>query len=178
VPIYLGRRHITPGTLASYLQLITSDLRQRGVFGAVRQLAVHKTRRVAKKLLPRAMGRAPNLANVFSAYEVCLNLSNVWADGRPGSPLLSHIRLRDFEAPMCRACYLTGYNDEITEFYKVGREIDAYRDKPELVDKARFYLANPAAAKPARSGISSQDHTWTRQFEELFSKIGLNANHP
>jgi len=185
-PIYLGRRHITPGTLVSYLQLMTSDLRQRGVFRAVRQLVVqaahrHKTRRVAKRLLPRAMGRAANLANVFSAYEVCLNLSNVWADGRPGSSLLSHIRLRDFEAPMCRACYLTGHNDEITEFYEVGREIDTYRDKSELVDKARFYLANPAPAENLREAgyrRALQHHTWTRRFEELFSKIGLNANHP
>jgi hypothetical protein len=185
-PIYLGRRQITPGTLASYMQLVIREVQQHGAFGAIQNLAARvayrrETRQLAQELRSRAKGKAGDLATIFSGYEVCLNLSNVWADGRPGSPLLSHIRLRDFEAPMCRACYLTGYNDEITEFYEVGREIDTYRDKSELVDKARFYLANPAAAENLREAgyrRALQDHTWTRRFEELFSKIGLNANYP
>ena len=51
---------------------------------------------------------------------------------------------------MCRTCYLTGHTEEITEFYKVGQEIDTYRTPAELVDKAQFYLANPDAAEKLR----------------------------
>jgi len=78
--------------------------------------------------------------------KLCLNFSNVWGDGRPASPLIPHVRLRDFEAPMCRTCYLTGHTDEIMVFYEVGKEIDTYRTETELVDKARFYLSHPDAA--------------------------------
>ena len=120
------------------------------------------------------------MASIFGAYEICLNFSNVWADGRPGSPLISHIRLRDFEGPMCRTFYLTGHNDEITEFYAVGREVETYRDKSELVDKTRFFLANPDAAESVRKAgyrRALRDHTWKRRFEDLFEKIGLKANH-
>jgi spore maturation protein CgeB len=185
-PVYLGRRQITPGTLASYLQLVTTEVQQHGAFGAARNLAVHvayrrETRQVAQELRSRAKGKAGDLATIFGGYEVCLNLSNVWAKGRPTSPLVSHIRLRDFEAPMCRSCYLTGHSDEITELYVVGREVDTYRDKLELVDKTRFYLANPDAAERLREAgyrRALRDHTWTRRFEELFAKIGLNANLP
>jgi spore maturation protein CgeB len=183
--IYLGRRQIRPGTPASYLQLVTTDIQQHGVLRAVRRLAVqaayrHESRRVAKRVRSRARGGAGDLANIFGAYEVCLNFSNVWADGRPGSPLLSHIRLRDFEAPMCRTCYLTGHNDEITELYAVGREIDTYCEKLELVEKTRFYLANPDAAERLREAgyrRALRDHTWRRRFEALFAGIGLSANH-
>src|SRR5262249_46753228 len=133
-PNYLGRRQITPGTPASYLRLVITDIRQHGLFSGVRRLAYQaayrrETRRLMQKLHSHWKGHADNLSNVFSAYEVCLNLSNVWADGRSGSELISHIRLRDFEAPMCRSCYLTGHSEEITEFYDVGREIDTYHEK-------------------------------------------------
>jgi spore maturation protein CgeB len=105
---------------------------------------------------------------------VVLNFSNVWADGLPGSALIPHVRLRDFEGPMCRACYLTGHTDEIGEFYEVGREIDTYRTQEELVDKTRYYLTHPEAAEKLREAgyqRALRDHTWTRRFQELFQKI-------
>ena len=102
----------------------------------------------------------------------------MWADGQPGSALVPHVRLRDFEAPMCRTCYLTGHTEEIEAFYDLGREIDTYRSPEELVDKARFYLAHPAAAERLREAghrRAVRDHTWTRRFESLFAQIGLPA---
>jgi spore maturation protein CgeB len=113
---------------------------------------------------------------VFAGFEVVLNFSNVWADGRPGTALVPHVRLRDFEAPMCRVCYLTGYTEEIAEFYELGREIDTYKTPDELVDKCRFYLGNTAAAERLRDAgflRARRDHTWGRRFEQLFAAIGL-----
>ncbi|MEM9512277.1 MAG: glycosyltransferase, partial [Cyanobacteria bacterium P01_E01_bin.48] len=92
--------------------------------------------------------------------------------------LIPHVRLRDFEAPMCQTCYLTGHTDEIAEFYNIGREIDTYRDAEELVDKVRFYLDRPDAAEQLRTAgweRARRDHTWDRRFQTLFEKIGLSA---
>jgi spore maturation protein CgeB len=117
-------------------------------------------------------------ADIFSQCEVCLNFSNVWADGRPGSVLIPHVRLRDFEVPMCRSCYLTGHSDEIEEFYDIGREIETYRTKEELVSKVRFYLANQRAAEQLREAgyrRARRDHTWVRRFDQLFQAIGVGA---
>jgi spore maturation protein CgeB len=118
------------------------------------------------------------IAEILSGYELCLNFSNVWGDGAPGSPLIPHVRLRDFEAPMSRTCYLTGYTEEIAQFYELGREIDTYRSTDELVDKARFYLANPDLAESMRQAgyeRALRDHTWRRRFEQLFGKLNLAA---
>ena len=85
------------------------------------------------------------------------------------------MRLRDFEAPMCRSCYLTGHTEEIKEFYIVGKEIDTYNSCVELIDKSRFYLAHPQAAEKLRAAgyeRAFRDHSWKRRFEELFRKIG------
>jgi len=181
---YLGREHPVPGSRASYMALLRSIVLRhgllRGGIRAYRQLCHRrKTRRLQPLFSPYAKGAVPfqKIARIFSSYELILNFSNVWADGLPGSALIPHVRLRDFEAPMCRTCYLTGHTDEITGFYEVGQEIDTYHTREELVDKARFYLAHPDLAERMRERghrRALRDHTWECRFRELFLKIGLN----
>ncbi len=82
---------------------------------------------------------------------------------------------------MCRACYLTGYTEEIEEFYRVKEEVDTYSTPEELVDKTRFYLAHPSAAERLREAgyrRALRDHTWKRRFVELFGKIGMPGSAP
>jgi len=176
---YLGRRQLTPGSLASYAAAFRKIVRRDGYIGGMARLGRQwrhrrETRALAPLFISNAKGAVPfqRIASVFSAYDLCLNFSNVWADGQPGSALIPHVRLRDFEAPMCRTCYLTGHTDEIAEFYKIGKEVDTYRSPVELVDKARFYLGHPESAERLREAgyrRSIRDHTWRRRFEQLFS---------
>ncbi len=178
---YLGRMHPTPGSRASYVAALQQTLRRDGWWCGLRRVGRQwqqrrERRKLAPLFAPHAKGVAQSVANAFSSYELCLNFSNVWADGRPGSPLIPHVRLRDFEAPMCRTCYLTGHSDEITEFYEVGKEIETYSSPEEFVDKARFYLAHPDAALKLREAgyrRALSDHTWKRRFEALFTKLNL-----
>jgi spore maturation protein CgeB len=149
---------------------------RNGVQRATRQLAYRReSRRLSPLVASAARGFAADLNETMARYELALSFSNVWADARPGSPLIPHVRLRDFEAPMARAAYLTGYSDELAEFYEIGREIDAYRCAEELADKTRFYLKHPAQAEALREAgyrRARRDHTWTRRFEQLFDEIG------
>lgn len=180
---YLGRRQLRPASFNSYLRSTQDALAKYGLFAGARRMVARmqyrRTSRAATPVLaPLAQPRAADLSAVFARYEVCLNFSNVWADGEPGAPLIPHVRLRDFEAPMSRTCYLTGDTDEIRQFYDVGREIDTYRTLDELVEKTRFYLNDTAAAERLREAgyrRARRDHTWTRRFEELFRKCGLTS---
>jgi spore maturation protein CgeB len=179
---YLGREKVAPGSLKSYVQLARLEIEQNGVFRGIKRLSAQaayrlERRRLNNQIRSHAKGAAADIAQVFSAYEVCVNFSNVWADGRPGSRLIPHVRLRDFEGPMSRTCYLTGHSEEICDFYAVREEIDTYRDESEFVDKAWFYLNNPDRAERLRTAghqRALRDHTWRRRFEELFRKIELN----
>jgi len=77
---------------------------------------------------------------------------------------------------MCRTCYLTGYTDEIAEFYEIGKEIDTYSSPEELVDKAKFYIDHPNEAEKLREAgyqKALSDHTWECRFEQLFKEIGI-----
>lgn len=179
---YLGREKPAPGSWQSYLSVLRQDVAlaglSRGVLRSARQLNYRRgTRALTPLIASTARGNARDVTSVFARHEVCLNFSNVWSDGRPGSQLISHIRLRDFEAPMSRTCYLTGHSDEITEFYDVGREIDTYRSPEELVDKTRYYLRHQQAAENLREAgyrRAMRDHTWRNRFEELFRKTGIS----
>jgi spore maturation protein CgeB len=179
---YLGRPQPVPGSAAGYSKAIREILARDGVIQGAKRIATRIANRNqqgqhADLLAAYAQGAIPfnQMIEVFGRSAVCLNFSNVWLDG-PGSQLVAHVRLRDFEGPMCRTCYLTGHTDEISEFYEVGREIDTYRTTEELIDKIRFYLAHPDAAERLRDGghrraVSS--HTWTHRFTELFAKTRL-----
>ena len=179
---YLGRARHRPSSAGAYVHVISDMLRRDGpVEGARRVMRVMQDRRsrgsLAELFTPHARGPVPftDVARIFSQHEVCLNFSNVWADGQPGAALIPHVRLRDFEAPMCRTCYLTGHTDEIESFYEAGTEIDTYRTPEELVDKTRYYLNHPDAAERLREAgyrRALRDHTWERRFELLFRTIG------
>lgn len=180
---YLGRKQLPAGSAASYLQMIWRNLQTQGSWAGLartwRQIQYRQqTRSLSPLFSSLAKGPIPfqKIASVFSAYEVVLNFSNVWADGRSGSALIPHVRLRDFEGPMCKTCYITGYTDEIAEFYELGKEIDTYRTSEELVDKTKFYLAHPTEAEQLREAgyqRALHDHTWQRRFQDLFQKIGV-----
>lgn len=182
---YLGRKAEPAGSRGAYLTAIRENLHRNGAIGgSVRTLRQFVYRRQSSRLMPlfspHARGPIPfqRQKEVFAANEVVLNFANVWADGRPGSALVPHVRLRDFEAPMCRTCYLTGYTDEITEFYEIGKEIDTYRSPEELVDKCRFYLSHPGAAESLREAgfqRARRDHTWVRRFDQLLGTIGFKS---
>ncbi len=180
---YLGRKIQQPGSLFSYSQVISENIQRQGLISGIqRTIRQFNYRRQNRQLLPilasAAQGYAESISKTFSAHEVVLSFSNVWSDGRPGSKLIPHVRLRDFEAPLCRSCYLTGYTEEIAEFYELGKEIDTYESPEELVDKVKFYLAHPQEAEKLREAAyqrAKRDHTWVNRFQELFEKIGLNS---
>lgn len=86
------------------------------------------------------------------------------------------IRLRDFEVPMSGAFYLTEHQPELAEFFELGREIETYRDRAELLDKIRFYLRDDDARDRIRRAGRERclrDHTWQRRFEAAFAAMGF-----
>jgi spore maturation protein CgeB len=180
---HLGRKILRPASLESYLQVFRQNLNGKGIVDGIFHTWRQKQyRRQTQQLSPLFANLAQGpisferMCQAFSEHAVTLNFSNVWSDGRPGSELIPHVRLRDFEAPMCRACYLTGHSDEIGEFYEPGKEILTYRDSAELVDKSRYYLNHPDEAERIREAgyrRALRDHTWVERFKQLFAAIGF-----
>jgi len=89
---------------------------------------------------------------------------------------------RDFEAPMAGAFYLTQYNPELLEHYRIGcrgftpGHIDMWENTTDLIDKCKFYLAHPEDADSIRHAGAKharQHHTWRARFEAAFEAMEL-----
>lgn len=93
---------------------------------------------------------------------------------RLGTP---QIKARPFELAASGAFVISGYADDIENYYKSGQEMIFYRSTQDLVEKIEYYLNRPEERERiARAGYERtvREHTYENRFRELFRKIGLN----
>lgn len=115
----------------------------------------------------------------FCRSRINLNFSGVGAPDwkNPDQPLLARIRQntgRPREIALTGAFCLTEYSPAMDIMFKPGEEIDYFRNREELLEKVRFYLANPekrealAAAAHARAVADHREDVYLpRMLEEL-----------
>lgn len=63
---------------------------------------------------------------------------------------LRYSRLRDIEAPMMGACYLTEWTGGLGELYDIGTEIETYRTAGEMVTKINELRQDPVKRRKLR----------------------------
>jgi hypothetical protein len=89
---------------------------------------------------------------------------------------LSYSRLRDIEAPMLGACYLTEWAPGLAQLYEFGREIEVYRDAEELADKIKM-LARDATRRHVLRAAGQRralsDHCIARTLERIAERLGF-----
>lgn len=86
----------------------------------------------------------------------------------------TNVKVGIFEGAATGTPVLTRYFSEMRRHFRYGREIIGYQNVGDLIQKIKYYLANPAAAaaigQAARLRIL-REHTWQARFEDLFSRI-------
>lgn len=89
------------------------------------------------------------------------------------------MKLRDFDAPMSGALYITHRTPDLSNLYKEGREIECYSTVEEAAEKIAFYLKNSDARQLiGMNGLKkalSRD-TWNKRLSDTFSTLGLTPN--
>lgn len=118
------------------------------------------------------------LITLYSSSQISLGFLEVYEAHNPIAPVKRHLHLREFEAPMSGALYLTGYFDELAELFEPDKEVLTYRDQEEMLSKARYYIANEAEAEKVRHAgreRALRDHTYHKRFAYLFAVIGLKC---
>jgi len=111
------------------------------------------------------------IIDIFNASKIVLGFATV---GKNDDIYI--IKGRDFEAPMCGSFYITSYHDELNEWYEVGKEIETYSSKEELLEKIRYYLENEKKRENiAKKGYERCTNTYTSKyfFDTLFNKVGI-----
>jgi spore maturation protein CgeB len=124
---------------------------------------------------PRLLHR--DLIKMYSRSKISLGFATA-GDSHRGPRRLTHLRLREFEAPMSGALYLTERQEELEEYFTPGREVLVYENAEDLLQQARFYLDHAETAERIRRAgyeRALREHTWQHRFRDLFLALGLRA---
>lgn len=86
------------------------------------------------------------------------------------------LKLRDIDAPMAGALYLTHRNPDLCRLYREGEEIECYETPKEAYEKICYYLDHPSdldrIAKNGQHKALLRD-TWDQRFYSTFEQLGF-----
>ena len=88
----------------------------------------------------------------------------------------SYSRLRDIEAPMLGACFLTEWTDGIDELYINGVEIETFKTAEEFIEKVRKLQADDQKRKSLKANGQKralETHSIPFSLNRLFCALGL-----
>ena len=123
---------------------------------------------------PNGPVTADQSAEIFRKSRIILGVGNVGY-----SEKIFTLKLRDFDATMAGALYVTHRSDDLLLLFDEGREIECYRSIAECAEKIRFYLEHPAErAQIGRAAAerARREHTWDHRLTELMEILNLRAN--
>jgi hypothetical protein len=83
---------------------------------------------------------------------------------------------RDFEVPLTGSFYLTGYHEELKEYFELGKDIETYSSKEDLLLKVKYFLKNEVEREIiANNGydICLKNYTAKKAYEKVFGYLGL-----
>ena len=104
----------------------------------------------------------------------CINLG---LGGIQYSEQLTNVKTRDFEIPGAGGgLYLTSFNPDLAQHYNIGNEIACYRNRDEIIELIRHYLARPEEAR----GVAERgrqrclsEHRWIHRYERICKVLGI-----
>ncbi|BCG63743.1 MAG: spore maturation protein CgeB [Methyloprofundus sp.] len=99
----------------------------------------------------------------FSAAKIVLNTMH-FAE-------IDGLNCRFFEILGCGGFQLVSDKSEVHKYLEVGKEVETFRDKNELIEKVDYYLKEPEKRKKiAMQGMqrAHNNHTYTHRLNELF----------
>lgn len=114
-------------------------------------------------------------ARVLRECTVCVGVNRYPSFRHPRRHPGTYSRLRDLEAPMVGACYLTEWTPELAELYDLGTEIETYRDAAELKARIDALQSDPARRRSLRRAGQRRalaEHTLPRTLERLARQLG------
>ena len=86
------------------------------------------------------------------------------------------LKLRDFDALMTGALYITHRNPDLLKLFNEGEHLECYTSSNELLKKLTYYLKNPNKGYDiGKKGnmLARTKYSWNYRLETTFFKLGL-----
>lgn len=126
------------------------------------------------------MGKVPteDFVRVMQQSVVTVGVNRVSVPYRSLRQPVTYSRLRDIEAPMLGACYLTEWAEDLEHLYELGTEIETYRTAEELLEQMKRLKADPARRNQLRAAGQQRalaEHSVGRSLRRLIDALGMQA---
>jgi hypothetical protein len=154
-------------------------MRQQGGTAWMRKLWSKHYARVPDQVFVMAVRPQPTDAEyalILQQSQITLGINRYPSFRHPLHRPDTYSRMRDIEAPMMGACYLTEWTEGLSDLYDLGEEIETYRDADELGAKIQWLLADPPKRQTLRRQGQQRaltDHSIGKSLEKIKSALGL-----
>ena len=102
---------------------------------------------------------------------------NLGMGGIGYSETLTNVKARDFAIPGTGGgMYLTTYNSDLASHFEIGKEIDCYRSREDLIDRVHHYLKVPDECEAMVSRARErclQEHRWLHRYLAVLEMLGV-----
>ena len=108
---------------------------------------------------------------VFANSKINLNITM--------RPIQTGLSLRVYDVMGCGGFLMTNFQSELTEYFTIGQDLEAYGSLDELVDKCAYYLSHEKERLIiARNGYEKvkQFHTYDQRISTMVREIGKCLN--
>jgi len=122
---------------------------------------------------PNGTVDADQSAEIFGRSRIILGVGNIAYNDD-----IFTLKLRDFDATMAGALYITHRNSDLSKLFDEGKEIEFYLSIDECIRKIRFYLDHPVermAIAKAAAERARREHTWDHRLNEVFTMLDIMA---
>lgn len=75
----------------------------------------------------------------------------------------------------CGGFLITNFQEELTDYFEIGKELECYESKEDLLEKIQFYLKYDEIRKEiAENGFLKvkKYHTYDKRVEHMMNTIG------
>ena len=114
---------------------------------------------------------ADEMIEIFNRSKIVLGFATVGSTDD-----IYILKGRDFEVPLTGSFYMTGYHEELKEYFELGKDIETYTSKEDLLQKVRFYLEHEDTREAiALRGYTKcfENYTAKKAYEKVFGYLGL-----
>jgi spore maturation protein CgeB len=85
-----------------------------------------------------------------------------------------NVKVGLFEAMACNSFVVTGYMDELNDYFEIGKEVVCYKNEDELVSLIDYYLSHNEEREQIRRASYERflkEHTYTHRWEDVLKQI-------
>ena len=172
-----GMQEVLQRTSTDILARQWRSVRQHGVASLVHKLE-HRLRPVQVLPLPAERVRPTVTPDEYIRISreaiVTIGINRVPTSRASNHRPIRYSRLRDLEAPMLGACYLTEWTEGLESLYEVGSEVETYRSAEELASKLSHLRSNSEARRTLRQRGQHRalsEHTVAQSLRRIATRL-------